>query len=177
MGDGTTIEYPKAPAKNDYVFVSLNKPSTVNIDEFRCFRYDGSEWQYEYTLNNSSFTQEQWDAINSGINSAKVTAYDQHIANISNPHGVTKAQVGLGNVVDVPTVDQPIQGSPANITSGAVYQALLNKVDKISQTGSGYVSNISIDTNDKTKIDVVKTALPTIAIVDEGTKNVVTDIS
>ena len=92
---GTTV------TNNDYVFVSINYSTTTDVDEYRRFKYSDASngsWAYEYTLNNSSFTQAQWDAINSAITSTKVGNYDTHIANTNNPHGVTKAQVGLGNV-------------------------------------------------------------------------------
>lgn len=50
---------------NDYAFV-------VEIDQhgntvYNRYKYNGSEWLFEYALNNSSFTSEQWSAINSGI--------------------------------------------------------------------------------------------------------------
>ncbi len=89
------------PTNNDYVFVSVDDSSTTIpavADEYRRFKYNGTEWAYEYTLNNSSFTAAQWAAINSGLASTDKTAYDAHISNTSNPHGVTKEQVGLGNV-------------------------------------------------------------------------------
>ena len=92
---GTTV------TNNDYVFVSINYSSTTDVDEYRRFKYSDASngsWAYEYTLNNSSFTQAQWDAINSAITSTKVGNYDTHIANTNNPHGVTKAQIGLENV-------------------------------------------------------------------------------
>ena len=40
-------------------------------------------WEYEYTLNNSSFTADQWAAINSGINSTKVEQIETNKTNIS----------------------------------------------------------------------------------------------
>ena len=86
------------PTNNDYCFVSVNDPQTTDVDEYRRFKFNGSVWAYEYTLNNSSFTQAQWDAINSAITSTKVGSYDTHIANTNNPHSVTKTQIGLGNV-------------------------------------------------------------------------------
>lgn len=46
----------------------------------------------------TQLTQPQLDAVNSGVTSSKVTSYDSHIINKENPHEVTKAQVGLGNV-------------------------------------------------------------------------------
>ena len=64
------------PTNNDYCFVSVNDPQTTDVDEYRRFKFNGSVWAYEYTLNNSSFTQEQWDAINSGLTSSDRTTYN-----------------------------------------------------------------------------------------------------
>ena len=86
------------PTNNDYAFISVNNPETTDVDEYRRFKYDGSVWKYEYTLNNSSFTAAQWAAINSGLSGADKSAYDSHLNDTNNPHGVTKDQVGLGNV-------------------------------------------------------------------------------
>ena len=47
-----------------------------------------------------------------------------HVANKNNPHGVTKVQVGLGNVDNTADADKPI--------SNAVSVALGNKADKTS---------------------------------------------
>jgi hypothetical protein len=68
------------PTNNDYVFVTVDDPTTTGVDEYRRFKYDGSAWAYEYTLNNSSFTQAQWNAINSGLSASDKTAYDDHLA-------------------------------------------------------------------------------------------------
>lgn len=46
-----------------------------------------------------------------------------HVANTSNPHGVTKDQVGLGNVDNTADADKPV--------SNAVQTALDKKVDKV----------------------------------------------
>ena len=144
------------PTSNDYVFVSVNESITTDIDWYWRFKFDGSVWLYEYTLNNSSFTQAQWDAINSGISSTKVSNYNNHVASRSNPHGVTKAQVGLGNVDNTSDLSKPI--------STATQTALDNKVGTVNQTGSGYVSAVAIDTNDKTKLNVTRTAIPNVAV-------------
>lgn len=84
--------------KNDYAFVIAVSNGNP---EYRRYKYNGEAWAFEYTLNNSSFTSKQWAAITSGITTDKVSSYDTHIFNKSNPHGVTKAQVGLGNVENV----------------------------------------------------------------------------
>lgn len=57
-------------SNNDYVFVSYPDATQAGqYTQFDRYKYnaDDVEWDYEYTLNNSSFTAEQWDAINSGI--------------------------------------------------------------------------------------------------------------
>ena len=37
------------------------------------YKFNGTAWEYEYDLNNSGFTADQWAAINSGITQALVT--------------------------------------------------------------------------------------------------------
>ena len=70
------------PSNNDYCFVEMDftDPAT-SPDEYRRYKFDGTSWVYEYTLNNSSFTQAQWDAINSGISATKVATYDAYASN------------------------------------------------------------------------------------------------
>lgn len=60
---------------NDYGFV-------IETDEngnssYNRYKYNGSEWVFEYTLNNSSFTSEQWAAIQSGITAELVALIGQ----------------------------------------------------------------------------------------------------
>lgn len=50
---------------NDYVF--LETTDALGNQKYDRYKYSNGEWVYEYTLNNSSFTEEQWKAINSGI--------------------------------------------------------------------------------------------------------------
>lgn len=58
---------------NDYAFVKVENTPQTGVDKFKRYKYTGSAWSYEYTLNNSSFTSDQWAAINSGITSSLVT--------------------------------------------------------------------------------------------------------
>lgn len=70
------------PVNNDYCFVQVptsdSTPSTIESTDR--YKYNGTSWVYEYTLNNSSFTSSQWNTINSGVTSGKVSDYDSHIA-------------------------------------------------------------------------------------------------
>ena len=60
---------------NDYAFVQIPTVETAptEIAQTDRYKFNGSTWEYEYTLNNSGFTSAQWIAINSGITSALVT--------------------------------------------------------------------------------------------------------
>ena len=69
------------PTNNDYTYVEIENPQTTGIDDsVERFKFNGTNWVYEYTLNNSSFTAAEKAAIDSGIDSTKVTAYDTHVA-------------------------------------------------------------------------------------------------
>ena len=67
-----SLTFQQTPTNNDYVFVQIDYTATTPADEFRRFKFNGTAWAYEYTLNNSSFTANQWAAINSGITSGAV---------------------------------------------------------------------------------------------------------
>ena len=59
---------------NDFAFVLIptDAETPTVIGSIERYKYNGTDWAYEYTLNNSGFTQAQWDAINSGITSGDV---------------------------------------------------------------------------------------------------------
>lgn len=66
---------------NDYVYVEIQDPQTTGIDdEVRRFKFNGTAWAYEYTLNNSSFTAAEKAAIDSGITANLVSTYSSHVA-------------------------------------------------------------------------------------------------
>ena len=56
---------------NDYGFIITTDASGNTV--YNRYKYDGTSWSYEYSLNNSAFTVAQWGAIQSGITSVSVT--------------------------------------------------------------------------------------------------------
>lgn len=59
---------------NDYAFVVIyDSVVPTEVVAYNRYKYNGSSWVFEYTLNNSSFTMNQWSAINSGITSDQVS--------------------------------------------------------------------------------------------------------
>lgn len=137
------------PTNNDYVYVEIQNPQTTGVDDkVERFKYSSllASWGYEYTLNNSSFTAAEMAALESGIDSSKVSAYDaavgtlaSHVADTSNPHNVTKLQVGLGSVVNSGDSATPVEGGTTKFTTGGAYTELAKKVDK--ESGKGLSSN------------------------------------
>ena len=72
-----------------------------------------------------------------------------HYNNTSNPHSVTKAQVGLGSVVNTGDSATPVSGGTTKFTTGGAYTELNKKVDKVS--GKGLSTN-DYTTDEKTKL-------------------------
>ena len=56
---------------NDYAFVI--ETDAVGNEYYDRYKYNGSQWIYEYKVESTPFTSEQWAAIQSGITSALVT--------------------------------------------------------------------------------------------------------
>ena len=81
------------------------------------------------------------NSTNKFVSNTEKTNWNNHIANINNPHQVTKMQIGLGNVDNTSDINKPI--------STATQTALDNKVDK--ETGKGLSTN-DYTTTEKTKL-------------------------
>lgn len=129
------------PSNNDYCFVEMDftDPAT-SPDEYRRYKFDGTSWVYEYTLNNSSFTQAQWDAINSGISATKVATYDAYASN------------KLDKVTTTTDYDQiyakSTNGTQAmfNISSGILASTIVRRtsqgqIEGVTPTGDSHVAN------------------------------------
>ena len=65
--------YSGTLTNNDYAFVQTT--DTAGNTLYDRYKWNGSEWLFEYELNNSSFTAAQWAAINSGATAEKLANY------------------------------------------------------------------------------------------------------
>lgn len=88
------LEAVENPSNNDYGFV-------ISTDEygntvFNRYKYVSSVegWEFEYALNNSSFTAVQWAAINSGITSGNVEKINAILAITSIGNGLVLENSG-----------------------------------------------------------------------------------
>ena len=135
--------------KNDYAFLIVkNADGTVNHYE----RYkwvtvpiDGSNWVFEYNLNNSSYTAEQWAAINSGIKSTDVSQIGTNKSDISNLKNekVDKIDGKELSTNDFTDADKDqISTNQTDISSHVANKNNPHEVTK-SQVGLGNVDNTS----------------------------------
>lgn len=122
--------YSGPVTNNDYAFV-INTDESGNVVYDR-YKYtvvtDPASWEYEFSLNNSSFTSNQWAAINSGITSTKVSNYDAHIGD---------------NTIHVTASDKQTWNAKQNaLTAGSNIQI---NGDVISATDTTYTAGTGID--------------------------------
>lgn len=92
-----------------------------------------------------------------------VTKLDTHISNKSNPHSVTKVQVGLGNVDNTSDANKPISNATQTALNGKFSatdgNALKQKVDNIPEL---VATDITVDSDN----DSVNISLDMTSIVD-----------
>lgn len=103
--DTWQTENPGVAKQNDYAIVQQDE--THKNQQWR-YLFQDSAWVAQYKVNDAPFTEEQNAAINSGITKQIVDNTTAHIANKSNPHNVTKAQLGLENVDNTSDLNKPI---------------------------------------------------------------------
>lgn len=112
---------------NDYAYVESDETHNGEAWRYVYVEIGGgkSQWEAQFKINDSPFTQDQLNAINSGItsnavsniskNTADISNTNQklisHINAINNPHSVTKEQLGLGNVDNTADIDKPISSA------------------------------------------------------------------
>ena len=78
----TVNDLPTTNVKNnDYAFI-VSVTSEGN-PEYKRYKYNGTQWIEEFTLNNSSFTANQWAAINSGITDTWINDTNEKLENIT----------------------------------------------------------------------------------------------
>ena len=83
--NATTFYYggqPRTPTQNDYAIVLSDESKPVGVDgtyPTTRYSYQGTAWSFQYVVNNTSLTQDQVNAINSGITAQKIADMDEEI--------------------------------------------------------------------------------------------------
>jgi len=111
-------------------------------------QWNGSAW---VPVSTSTFVLDHTALLNIGTNTH--AQIDSHIANTSNPHSVTKAQVGLGNADNTSDVNKPV--STLQAAADAAVQAY--SVQRANHTGTQAASTITEDASHRFATDTEKT--------------------
>ena len=99
-------------------------------------------WEYEYTLNNSSFTAAQWAAINSGITSGDVTLIESALQ----PGDNISELVNDANYVDTTDLATKVDKSGDTMTGDLVLSGKSLYLTGVASTVSGSTSKIYFGT-------------------------------
>lgn len=126
-------------------------PATGEAGKIYVDKSTNTTWRWS----GSTYTQIKGDLV---IGTTTGTAADggvanTHYNNTSNPHNVTKAQVGLGSVVNTGDSATPVSGGTTKFTTGGAYTELAKKVDKVD--GKGLSTN-DYTTNEKNKLSGIE---------------------
>lgn len=151
--------YAGTVTNNDYAFVTgIDENGNAYYDRYKADVNDGVvTWAKEYRLNNSSFTAEQWAAIQSGITAEKVAQFEGAVSPVDNVQSGNMSAVTSNAVyealTDAATIQQALQlpgvlsgavaaGDNKAVTSSAVNSALtnyINKTDAVPADKTGFI--------------------------------------
>lgn len=158
---------------NDYCFVQIptsNATPTV-IARVDRYKFDGTAWSFEYSLNNSGFTAAQWEALNSGITSGLVTKLGDLPTNAE----LSALLLGKQNVIaDLDAIrsgaaagatayQKPVGGIPDTDLSAALQQALASFITKAVTDLTNYY--LKSDTYSKNEVDQLIAAINQFELV------------
>lgn len=158
------IEAIQNPTNNDYAFLRTTDQAGNSVFDRYKYNAEQSEWLFEYELNNSSFTAEQWATINSGLTSSSVSdainALDvaqaggagKYIKAISETDGKISATEG--------TIDSSVtSGSTNPVTGGAVSTAITNAINALDVSDTAVIGQFVIQVSETNgKISVARRA-------------------
>ena len=141
--------------ENDYAFVVSEDAAGNTL--YNRYKYASNLWQFEYSLNNSSFTAAQWSAINSTITESAKSGYDTHLAN-------TDIHVTTGDKTTWNAKQNAITGAATTITSNdlTASRALVSNsngkvsVSDITAVELGYLDNATSNIQDQLNAKVAQ---------------------
>ena len=137
--------YTGTVTNNDYAFVIST--DTAGNTVYNRYKYNSTtpEWLFEYALNNSSFTSDQWAAINSNVTTVIVSQVTVNASNITSLQTSKQDALTAGSGISISgntisttaTIDASLSTSSTNaVENRAVTNALNNKITFIDWTVS-----------------------------------------
>ena len=175
-GKATTDKLNRIPDKLITDTVNVNQSTTEAVLNFTTYRQEAQQvGRNTLTITSATISQaglmsssdktkldglKDQAGITSDINAVQ-TNLETHINNKSNPHEVTKDQVGLGNVDNTSDADKPISNATQTALNGKFSatdgNALKQRVDNIPEL---VATDITVDSdNDSVNISLDKTSI------------------
>lgn len=150
----------------EYIYVNSKweKLGEQKVDLTNYVKYTGSIHDDAIIVGSSEGTVKEHTSLSG-------TSISNHLSNKSNPHGVTKAQLGLGIVENKACDTSVTSGSTNYVTSGAVYSHVHNSLLNHVQAEGDLTENKIIVGYD----GGLNVTASTISISDVATKTYVTD--
>ena len=137
---------PFTPTKNDYCVVLADETVGGKTARYSFVgEWPTGSWQYQYTINDTAFSEAQWAAINSGVTSAWMestlsalqseveraqAAEAQLTTKAENAQSAANAAQSAANVAQSSADEAHRAASVASDKADAVYAELANKLDK-----------------------------------------------
>ena len=162
---------------NDYAFVQIptSDATPTVIARVDRYKFDGTDWSFEYSLNNSGFTAAQWDAINSAITSGLVTKLtnlptEAELTALLNGKQAVIADLSdirSGAAAGATAYQKPVGGIPDTDLSAALQAALASFITKAVSDLTNYY--LKTDTYNKTEVDQMVAAIKQFELVSVQT--------
>ena len=162
---------------NDYAFVQVPVAdvSPTVIARVDRYKFDGTDWAFEYSLNNSGFTAAQWNALNSGITSGLVTKLtnlptESELTTLLNGKQAVIADLGdirSGAAAGATAYQKPVGGIPDTDLSAALQTALASFITKAVTDLTNYY--LKSDTYSKNEVDQLIAAINQFELVSVQT--------
>ena len=165
---GATID---TADNNDYCFVQIptSAETPTQIARIDRYKFNGTAWAFEYSLNNSGFTAAQWAAINSGITSGAV-------AKLGDLPTATELTNALAGKQDTLTFDNtPTEGSNNPVKSGGVY-AVEAEIQAAIEAILALIPSAATALNQLADKAFVNSSISTNTATFRGTYNLVSDL-
>lgn len=128
---------------NDYGFVNSVDSSGNSV--YKRYKYTSTGWVFEYNLNNSSFTANQWAAINSGITKEGLDTINNNLNSISTQlaNEIKTRKQEDSQLSAALVAEQNARTASESAINSSITKLEINKQDK-----SNLVSSLSADSTD-----------------------------
>ena len=127
----------REPTQNDYALVTEDE---THDDETSRFMFDGDQWVWQYTLNNTRFTQAQLDAINSGATESLINQIGTNETNIT-----TLQNTKQDNIDDLATIRSNARdGKSASETIANYGNIVTHNVNEFATAAQGAKADTAV---------------------------------